>query len=706
MRTLLIDNYDSYTFNLYQQLASVNGIEPIVIKNDLENWADYLTPDITNIVISPGPGHPKNREDFGICSQVIQQSNIPVLGVCLGHQGIGTVFGSRVIHAPDVCHGRLSSIHHCVLDLFEGIPSPFTAVRYHSLVVDRPSLPSCLQITAETEDGIIMGLRHRHRPIFGVQFHPESICTDYGDRLLKNFQTITLAFHQTPVSLPVNSSATIPQAKTKLTFIPKPKTPFNVFVKKVSTMPEPEQVFVHFYGASSDAFWLDSSQVETGLSRFSFMGDAQGDRSLKVSYNCLQDQIEITKDSQTSYQPGNIFDFLQQKLDHLACTNDQLPFDFNCGFVGYLGYELKRDCDASFAHSSSLPDAVFLLATQLLVFDHQQQIMYLLYLGQWDEKDAAQAWFNSILNQLASLPPLPPITSNDNQKPVIFRFSQSRTTYLKNIHQCLEEIRNGESYEICLTNCLHTDTTVDPLAFYRHLRHLNPAPYACFLRFGDFAVVCSSPERFLKIDGDRQVETKPIKGTRPRGQTPEDDQSKRLDLRQNEKERAENLMVLDLLRNDLGRVCTVGSIHVPQLMQVETYATVHQLVSTIRGQLRPDVTITDCIRAAFPGGSMTGAPKLRTMEIIDQLEGEARGIYSGAIGFLGLNGTADLNIVIRSAIVTAMGVSIGTGGGIVALSEPELEFEEILLKVRALIHALVKTVHGNPSLEHYHIDLS
>ncbi|MGK7890686.1 MAG: aminodeoxychorismate synthase component I [Leptolyngbyaceae cyanobacterium] len=479
-------------------------------------------------------------------------------------------------------------------------------------------------------------------------------------------------------------------------------------------MPDPERVFVHFYGSSSNAFWLDSSQVEPGLSRFSFMGDGDGDRSLKVSYNCHQQQIKITQNNQTSYQSGNIFDFLQQELNHRACRNDLLPFDFNCGFVGYFGYELKQDCDARSPNASLLPDAVFLLATQLLVFDHQEQVIYLLYLGQWNEKDAAQSWFKAISEQLEALPPLPPVPVGCHQEPVLFRFRQSRNTYLKNIHQCLEEIHKGESYEICLTNRLHTDTTVDSLGFYRHLRHLNPAPYSCFLRLGNFAVVCSSPERFLKIrntgttsfpGSDRQVETKPIKGTRSRGHTLEDDQKKRLELSQNEKERAENLMVLDLLRNDLGRVCTVGSVHVPQLMQVETYATVHQLVSTIRGQLRPDVSVTDCIRAAFPGGSMTGAPKLRTMDIIDRLEGEARGIYSGAIGFLGLNGTADLNIVIRSAIVTAMGVSIGTGGGIVALSEPELEFEEILLKAQALVEALVKTVHGVIKYEHYHIDL-
>ncbi len=718
MKTLLIDNYDSYTFNLYQLLAQINGTSPIVIHNDQVSWQALEQLDFDHVVISPGPGHPAQERDFGICKQVLLQLDKPILGVCLGHQGIGYVFGGTVIQAPEVRHGQISQIYHQQSDLFKEIPSPFAAVRYHSLLVNPTDLPDCLEITAWTDDGLIMGLRHRQKPIWGVQFHPESICTDYGYQLLANFKAMTatlqLTKHDGAVALACRQLSAHPSpclaASPIRSIVPSrpmtvparaPEVGCKVFVKKLAIAPDSEQVFVHLYGDSPYAFWLDSTQVKPGLSRFSFMGNDQGQHSLRLKYHCHHQTLEVSQNHTVTTQQVSIFDYLQQELDRRCCASETLPFDFNCGFVGYFGYELKLECGAEFAHRAPLPDAALLLATQMIAFDHQEQTTYLLYFGKTTDAEQADTWFQAIAARLEALPPLPEIQPAPQPEPVLFRFQRSRSTYLQNIEQCLQQIREGESYEICLTNRLYTHTPLDPLAFYRHLRHHNPAPYSGFLRFGEFTIVCSSPERFLKLDRQRWVETRPIKGTSPRGQTPQADLQSRERLRRSEKDRAENLMILDLLRNDLGLVCEVGSIDAPQLMQVETYATVHQLVSTIRGHLRPDIKVTDCIRAAFPGGSMTGAPKLRTMEIIDRLEGEARGIYSGAIGFLGLNGTADLNIVIRTAIVTPTETSIGVGGSITALSDPELEFEEILLKAKALIHALVQTVHGKVAPDLY-----
>ena len=235
---------------------------------------------------------------------------------------------------------------------------------------------------------------------------------------------------------------------------------------------------------------------------------------------------------------------------------------------------------------------------------------------------------------------------------------------------------------------------LDPLSLYRTLRRIDPAPFGAFLRFGDLAVLSSSPERFLAIDPGGRVEARPIKGTSRRGQTVAEDRRLAAELRADPKSRAEHLTIVDLLRNDLGRVCEFGTVQTPELLRVESYQTVHQLVSTVAGRLRARGRPPQCIRACFPPGSMTGAPKKRTMEIIDELEGEPRGIYSGAIGYLGLGGGCDLSVVIRTIVIEAQSASIGVGGAIVVDSDPQAEYEETQLKGRAAMQAILGLLRG------------
>ncbi|MBV8399676.1 MAG: aminodeoxychorismate synthase component I, partial [Acetobacteraceae bacterium] len=287
--------------------------------------------------------------------------------------------------------------------------------------------------------------------------------------------------------------------------------------------------------------------------------------------------------------------------------------------------------------------------------------------------------------------------------PVQFRLRENRKTYINNIQRALEYIRAGESYEVCLTTQIAADVTVEGLSLYSVLRQTNPAPFASYLRLAGLEVISASPERFVMVDTGGRVEAKPIKGTGKRGLTPEEDAQIAADLEADEKSRSENLMIVDLLRNDLGHVCAVGSVAVPVLMGVETYATVHQLVSTITGQLPPSGSSVECVRQAFPGGSMTGAPKIRTLEIIDALEAGPRGVYSGAIGYFGVDGAVDLNIVIRTIVMQGNRLSLGVGGAIVALSDPEAEFEEILLKARASIRAIVLAATGEWREDRYRL---
>jgi para-aminobenzoate synthetase len=338
-------------------------------------------------------------------------------------------------------------------------------------------------------------------------------------------------------------------------------------------------------------------------------------------------------------------------------------------------------------HRSTLPDAALVFCDRLIAFDHDQRRVHLLALADTKGVAAAETWLAATERELERLAPPAPLTPAAPGA-LSFAAREGRDAYLANIAACKHEIFEGETYEVCLTTELHSDGAIDPLAAYRALRARNPAPHAALLRLGDVSVLSSSPERFLRVDRRRVVESKPIKGTAPRAAHPAEDAYRAAALRADDKSRAENLMIVDLVRNDLGRVCALGSVEVPALMAVETYATVHQLVTTVRGRLRDDASAIDCIRAAFPGGSMTGAPKLRTMEIIDRLEAGPRGVYSGALGFLSVNGTTDLSIVIRTLVASRHGLQIGSGGAIVAASDPDAEHDEMLLKARAVLEAV------------------
>ncbi|MEO1057577.1 MAG: anthranilate synthase component I family protein, partial [Actinomycetota bacterium] len=235
---------------------------------------------------------------------------------------------------------------------------------------------------------------------------------------------------------------------------------------------------------------------------------------------------------------------------------------------------------------------------------------------------------------------------------------------------------------------LEVEGSFDPLLVYEALRRVSPVPHAAYFDVGEFAVLSASPERFVRVDREGVIEAKPIKGTAGRHHDRAVDEARAETLRTNEKDRSENLMIVDLLRNDLGEVAEVGSVSVPRLFDIETFSTVHQLVSTVRAQLRDGLSAFDCVDAAFPGGSMTGAPKKRTMEIIDRLESGPRGVYSGALGYFAHNGSADLSIVIRTVVVHPDRATIGAGGAIVALSDPAAELAEMKLKTQATLRAL------------------
>jgi para-aminobenzoate synthetase len=679
LKTLLLDNYDSFTFNLHQAIAQVSGTEPRVIRNDQVEWDEVCSMNFDVVVISPGPGRPENRRDFGVCAAVIRQIDLPLLGVCLGHQGIAHCFGGSVIHAPQPIHGQTSPIYHSGTGIFEGIAQGFDAVRYHSLMVAEP-LPDCLERTAWTEDGLIMGLRHRSRPVWGVQFHPESVCTPDGLTILGNFFRL---------SARLRGKDCVPRTGRDRSRDRRPirlGASRQVFVKVLSGFVEPTIAYRHFFSKCAYSFWLDNATATGWNGRFSFMGGALSETAEVVRYFVSDQRIVIERGGEVEAFTGDLFEYLKRTLLEREVATPGLPFDFNCGYVGYFGYELKASCGANAAHIAADPDCTLLFADRQIVIDNLAHKIYLLWYGSAADKKEADLWWSEVALDLSQAANRPAERGTPGVS-MSFTAVQPEEVYLESIRKCIAYITNGESYEICLTNKLRAPCSLDPLEYYETLRKLNPAPYSAFLRFGRLSVACSSPERFLRIGQDRWVETKPIKGTAPRGFSYAEDERLRAALSRDVKTKAEHLMIVDLLRNDLGSVCEIGTVHVPKFMDVETYSTVHQLVSTIRGRLRPSFTSVDCLRTTFPGGSMTGAPKLRTLEILDGLETEARGVYSGCIGFLALNGSAELNIVIRTAVFSDGEVSIGTGGAIVALSDPRDEWDEVTLKAQALVKA-------------------
>ncbi len=720
MRTLIIDNYDSFTFNLFQLVAKVTGVEPLIVPNDALSPEALLALPYDVAVISPGPGRPDVPADFGASAAVLADPARPVLGVCLGHQGVAQAFGGRVERAPRPMHGRASAVCHDGSALFAGVPQGFQAVRYHSLVVAEP-LPGDLACLARSDDGLVMALAHRRRPVWGLQFHPESVGTEVGPRLIENFFALARGAlgraGRGPWGEPHRRLSSLPRAAPQRAVrAPRPQGALALRARKLEGRFDPARAFAALYGGSTAAFWLDSSLVRPGLARFSFLGDGAGPEGEWLSFRAGAGEFVRRRGEHVERGRGDLFALLGAGLARAGeAPGDELPFAFRGGYVGYFGYEMKAACGGEAAHESPHPDAQFLFADRFVAFDHAEGATYLVCLERAGAGGAARAWFDATEATLRALGPGGSLAgggagegdssagggagegdsaAGGGAGAPALRWGRGRERYLADVEACLRLLEAGETYEVCLTDRLRGAAGADPFGFYLALRAASPAPYAAFLRFGELAVACSSPERFLRVGRDGGVESKPIKGTAPRGASAGEDEALARALGASEKDRAENLMIVDLVRNDLGRACEVGSVRVPSLMAVETYASVHQLVSTVRGDLRAGLGALDCVRAAFPPGSMTGAPKARTMRIIDRLEGEARGVYSGAIGYLSLGGAADLNVVIRSATFGPAGVEIGAGGAVVALSSPAAEFDEARLKAGALMRALARSKGG------------
>jgi len=411
-------------------------------------------------------------------------------------------------------------------------------------------------------------------------------------------------------------------------------------------------------------FWLDGGGARDWSGSRSLIGILEPD-DVSLTYSAATGEVTRHADGDAVVVGSDVFTVLEEELA-AGSHRDQ--------WFGYFGYACRPDLPA-LVGAGGVPDAVWMRPSHVRLFEHElpSRISRLPHEPSWGKREFHRAAGES-----------PP------------------SDYAKAFAQVQEQLHAGNSYEVNLTYRVDAESELDPVAAYLRLRELNPAPYAGFLQHDLGPAVggargwllSSSPERYALVTrdpdtGDRTIETKPIKGTTPRGATPEEDEELRRALATEPRFRAENLMITDLLRNDLAMVCEVGSVEVPALLAVESYPTVHQLVSTVRGRLRDDVTTVAAMRALFPAGSMTGAPKLRTMEVITQVEASPRGAYAGAFGWLAADGRADLGVIIRTLTTTGGGrYRMGTGGGITVHSDVESEYAESLLKAERLRRAL------------------
>lgn len=430
------------------------------------------------------------------------------------------------------------------------------------------------------------------------------------------------------------------------------------------------------------------------MSRYSYLGAPLSGGVLRYGQPGQVDLLDVSGRPQQTYRDSIwqvLPDFLESALrPELGEGKDAPPTDVLLGgYVGFMGYEVHADLEVTAFRSehsqrvARTPDALWMPATHYLIYEHASGSSWLVGPSDWVEgtahglREISSSHASIAGQEYTSRVDLPDFPLPD------------RDRYLAAIATAQAEIAEGNSYEVCLTAETSLQLPVplgaeELLNLYLAQRQANAAPYAAFLRCDDFTVLSSSPEKFLTVTAEGRAEAKPIKGTVLRGASAHEDRQAAAWLANDPKTRAENLMIVDLLRNDLSMVSHPESVRVPVLMGVESYSTVHQLVSTIVSQLRPGVTALDAVAACFPGGSMTGAPKAATMAIIDRLEGRARGIYSGALGYLGADGSAALSIVIRTLVAHSDGLlTLAAGGAIVADSDPAAEYEEMVTKLRA-----------------------
>jgi anthranilate synthase component I len=464
----------------------------------------------------------------------------------------------------------------------------------------------------------------------------------------------------------------------------------------------PVSVYLKLAQTGEASFLLESVEGGEQIARFSFLG-IQPSAILTSKDKTIREQHGAETETRTIADDEDVLEVIKAALDaYKPVPLPNLP-RFAGGAVGYLSYDFVRSVEklpATATDELNLPDAAFMIANTLVIFDHvKHQLIVLSYAhNQGDPRaayDAAVSRIAAIVERLRV--PLPRMENPEPSGGNGFVSNVTQAEYEENIRKTKEYIAAGDAFQIVISQRMSRETSADPFTIYRSLRMLNPSPYMFFLHYpaDDMYVIGASPEMMVRYDAETGVSTiRPIAGTAPRGATPEEDEANATHMINDPKERAEHVMLVDLARNDLGHVCDYGSVKVKQMMIVERFSHVMHITSHVEGKLRKDYDAYELVRSSFPAGTLSGAPKIRAMEIIEELESTRRGLYGGAVGYFSYDGSMDMCIAIRTVVMRGKMIYLQAGAGIVADSDPTKEYQETLNKARAVAIAIENAENG------------
>ena len=489
----------------------------------------------------------------------------------------------------------------------------------------------------------------------------------------------------------LTSFETFTELAQRSTFVP-------VVKEMVADLLTPVSAFLRIAENSDYAFLLESVEGGEHVGRYSFLGKDPFVRLRSRDRKTMIERAGVTSETAEPF-----VDVLRKMMaDFRSPFVPELP-RFTGGAVGYLGYDTAAWFEPVTLQSDGQPDealkdeAGFMVFDTVLAFDHVQHRILIIANARITPDDDLEALYQFACTKIEFLErelrrdfSHPPPKAG---KPISVTSNVPRDRFIEMVKTAKEYIAAGDVYQVVLSQRFSSEITTDPFTVYRALRHVNPSPYMYFLRMGKLSIVGSSPEMLVRVEGG-MAQTHPIAGTRPRGRSEEEDMRLAEELKRNEKERSEHVMLVDLGRNDLGRVSEFGSVRVPQFMGLEKYSHVMHLVSIVEGKLADDSDRLDALVACFPAGTVSGAPKVRAMEIIAELEPDRRGIYAGAVGYLDFAGNLDFCITIRTLVITGQRAMVQAGAGIVADSNPSAEYQETQDKAKALIRALELAEEG------------